>query len=61
MGSLAGGGWSVTAEDPAGFSPYLRAHLCRFGAYAIDGLGIDPEVFGAALAEIDVTVLGLDV
>ena len=61
MGSLAGRGWSVTAEDPAGFSPYLRARLCRFGAYAIDGLGIDSEVFEVALVEIDVTVLDLAV
>jgi hypothetical protein len=40
----------------AGLSPYLRAHIRRFGAYATDELGIGPE---AALTETDFTVLNL--
>lgn len=52
-------GWTITAEDLAGLSPYLRAHIRRFGAYATDELGIEPEAFEAALAEIDFSVLDL--
>ncbi|MGW8528386.1 hypothetical protein [Nocardiopsis sp. NPDC055824] len=43
----------------AGLSPYLRAHIRRFGAYATDELGIGPEAFEAALTETDFTVLNL--
>ncbi len=57
--TLVAEGWTITAEDLAGLSPYLRAHIRRFGAYATDELGIEPEAFEAALAEIDFTVLDL--
>lgn len=57
--ALVAEGWTITAEDLAGLSPYLRAHIRRFGAYATDELGIEPEAFEAALAEIDFSVLDL--
>src|SRR5699024_10260931 len=52
-------GWTITAEEIAALSPYIRAHITRFGAYATDVLGIEPEAFDPALAEIDFTVLNL--
>ena len=57
--TLVAEGWTITAEDLAGLSPYLRTHIRRFGAYATDELGIEPEAFEAALAEIDFSVLDL--
>jgi TnpA family transposase len=56
---LAAQGWTIAAEDLAGLSPYLRAHITRFGAYATDVLGIEPEAFSPALDEVDFTVLDL--
>ncbi|MFI9596724.1 hypothetical protein [Nonomuraea sp. NPDC052265] len=37
-------------------SPYPRAHIARFEAHATDELGLEPEAFNPALAEV-----GLDV
>nr|WP_255423093.1 transposase [Nocardiopsis sp. FIRDI 009] len=56
---LVAEGWTITAEELAALSPYLRAHISRFGAYATDVLGIEPEAFDPALDEIDFTVLDL--
>jgi hypothetical protein len=52
-------GWTITAEEIAARSPYIRAHITRFGAYATDVLGIEPEAFDPALDEVDFTVLDL--
>lgn len=57
--TLVAEGWTITAEDLAGLSPYLRTHIRRFGAYATDELGTEPEALEAALAQIDFTVVGL--
>jgi TnpA family transposase len=46
-------GWRVTAEDLAQLSPYLTAHIRRFGAYATDELHIQPDAFDPALADVD--------
>jgi len=49
-------GWQVTAEDLAQLSPYLTAHIRRFGAYATDELHIPPDAFDPALADVDFDV-----
>lgn len=40
-------------------SPYIRAHISRFGAYATDDLARQPEAFTPVLKEVDFTALGL--
>jgi hypothetical protein len=52
-------GWTITAEELAALSPYLSAYVSRFGAYATDVLGIEPEAFNSVLDEIDFTVMDL--
>ena len=39
---LVAEGWTVTADQLAALSPYLRGHITRFGAYATDELGHHP-------------------
>jgi hypothetical protein len=56
---LVAEGWTITAEELAGLSPYIRSHITRFGAYATDVLGIEPEAFESARDEVDFTVLDL--
>jgi len=56
---LVAEGWTITAAELAALSPYIRSHITRFGAYATDVLGIEPEAFDPALDEIDFTVLDL--
>nr|WP_231972533.1 transposase [Nocardiopsis alborubida] len=56
---LVAEGWTITAEEIAALSPYIRAHITRFGAYATDVLGIEPEAFNPDLDEIDFTVMDL--
>lgn len=56
---LVAEGWTITAEELAALSPYLRTHISRFGAYATDVLGIEPEAFNPALDEIDFTIMNL--
>ena len=46
-------GLLVTAEELAQLSPYLTAHIRRFGAYATDELHIPPEGFDPALDNVD--------
>lgn len=52
-------GWTITADQLAALSPYLRAYIGRFGAYVADELTHLPEAFDPTLTEIDFTVLGL--
>jgi hypothetical protein len=40
-------------------SPYLRAHISRFGAYATDDLTRRPEAFNPVLKEVDFTAPAL--
>jgi hypothetical protein len=40
-------------------SPYLRAHISRFGAYATDDLTRQPEAFNPVLKEVDFTARSL--
>jgi hypothetical protein len=56
---LVAEGWTVTADQLAALSPYLRGHITRFGAYANDELGRHPEAFNPLLKEVDFTILGL--
>ncbi|KIH96726.1 transposase [Streptomonospora alba] len=50
---LVAQGWTVTPEDLARISPYLHAHIARFGAYATDELHVEPDAFDPVLAEVD--------
>lgn len=52
---LVAEGWLVTAEQLGAMSPYLRAHIRRFGAYATDDLDRQPEAFNPFLKEVDFT------
>ncbi|MFI9597475.1 hypothetical protein [Nonomuraea sp. NPDC052265] len=52
-------GWPITAEELGALSPYLRAHISRFGAYATDEIGVRPAAFNPELTEIDFTTVGL--
>ncbi len=56
---LVAEGWTITADQLAALSPYLRGHITRFGAYATDELGRHPEAFNPVLKEVDFTILGL--
>ncbi len=48
-------GWLITAGQLGAMSPYLRAHISRFGAYATDDLTRPPEAFNPVLKEVDFT------
>jgi TnpA family transposase len=56
---LAAEGWTISADQLGALSPYLRAHITRFGAYATDELTCQPEAFNPELKEVDFTVCGL--
>ena len=56
---LVAEGWTITAAEHAALSPYLRAHISRFGAYAIDELTHRPEAFNPVLKEVDFTAVDL--
>jgi TnpA family transposase len=56
---LVAEGWTITADQLVALSPYLRAHISRFGAYATDELAHQPEAFNPVLKEIDFTSLDL--
>ncbi|WP_327581817.1 Tn3 family transposase [Nonomuraea sp. NBC_00507] len=51
-------GKDITAADIAQLSPYLTAHISRFGLYATDVLRLRPDDFDPDLPEIDFTMLG---
>jgi hypothetical protein len=46
---LIGEGWQITAEDLAVLSPYLTAHIQRFGVYATDEVALAPDAYNAHL------------
>jgi hypothetical protein len=46
---LAAEGWLITAEQLGAMSPYLRAHISRFGSWATDDLGRHLEAFNPVL------------
>ncbi|MFG6200341.1 Tn3 family transposase [Nonomuraea sp. JJY05] len=48
-------GWQITADQLGQIAPYLRAHISRFGAYAIDELRHRPDPFDPLLKEVDFT------
>jgi TnpA family transposase len=56
---LVAEGWLITAGQLAAMSPYLRAHISRFGAYATDDLARPPEAFNPVLKEVDFTAPAL--
>ncbi|WP_324195407.1 transposase [Nocardia abscessus] len=56
---LVAEGWTITADQLAALSPYLRAHISRFGAYATDELTHQPDPFDPTLTEVDFTTFDL--
>jgi TnpA family transposase len=52
---LVAEGWLITADQLGAMSPYIRAHISRFGAYATDELSSRPEAFNPILKEVDFT------
>ena len=56
---LVAEGWTITAAELAALSPYLRAHISRFGAYATDELAHRPPAFNPVLKEVDFTAVDL--
>ncbi|MFF4624639.1 Tn3 family transposase [Nonomuraea jabiensis] len=50
-------GKDITAADIAQLSPYLTAHISRFGLYATDVLRLRPDDFDPDLSQIDFTDL----
>jgi TnpA family transposase len=42
-------GWTITAEDLAVLSPYLTAHIQRFGVYSTDEVTLAPGAYDAHL------------
>ncbi|MFF4618226.1 hypothetical protein [Nonomuraea jabiensis] len=50
-------GKEITAADIAQLSPYLTAHISRFGLYATDVLRLRPDDFDPDLPAIDFTAL----
>jgi TnpA family transposase len=52
---LVAEGWRITANQLAALSPYTRAHISRFGAYATDELTHQPEAFNPASQRPDGT------
>ncbi|GAA5768593.1 tn3 family transposase TnXo19 [Streptosporangium roseum] len=57
--ALVAEGRPITAEELGAISPYLRAHIRRFGAYATDEIACEPTAFNPELAEIDFPAVGL--
>ncbi|MFF5211051.1 Tn3 family transposase [Streptosporangium sp. NPDC000396] len=51
--------WTITADELGALSPYLRAHIRRFGAYATDEIAEEPAAFNPDLKEIDFTAVDL--
>ncbi|WP_280442746.1 Tn3 family transposase [Nocardia brasiliensis] len=56
---LVADGWTVTADQLVALSPYLRAHIRRFGAYATDELTHHSDPFDPVLTEVDFTTVDL--
>jgi Tn3 transposase DDE domain len=56
---LVAEGWLITADQLGAMSPYIRAHISRFGAYATDDLNRQPEAFNPVLKEVDFTAPAL--
>ena len=56
---LVAEGWLITADQLGAMSPYLRAHISRFGAYATDDLTRQPEAFNPVFKEVDFTAPAL--
>ncbi|MEU0485573.1 Tn3 family transposase [Streptosporangium sp. NPDC006013] len=56
---LVAEGWTITADELGALSPYLRAYIRRFGAYATDEIGGKPAAFNPELKEIDFTAVEL--
>ena len=56
---LVAEGWLITADQLGAMSPYIRAHISRFGAYATDDLTRQPEAFNPVLKEVDFTAPAL--
>jgi TnpA family transposase len=56
---LVAEGWTITAAELAALSPYLRAHISRFGAYSTDELAHRPPAFNPVLKEVDFTAVDL--
>ncbi len=56
---LVAEGWTITAGQLSTLSPYVRAHISRFGSYATDELGHRPEAFNPVLKEVDLTTADL--
>jgi hypothetical protein len=50
---LVAEGWTITADELGALSPYLRAHITRFGAYATDELTRQPPAFNPVLKEVE--------
>jgi hypothetical protein len=46
---LTAEGWAITAEDLAVLSPYLTAHIQRFGVYSTDEVTLAPCAYDAHL------------
>nr|WP_276206336.1 Tn3 family transposase [Thermoactinospora rubra] len=57
--TLVAEGWTITADELGALSPYLRAHIRRFGAYATDEIAEEPAAFNPDLKEIDFTDVDL--
>jgi hypothetical protein len=56
---LVAEGWRITAEDLAALSPYLTAHIQRFGTYATDEVTLAPDAYDARLGvELGLPPLG---
>ncbi|MFQ6398567.1 Tn3 family transposase [Nocardia sp. KC 131] len=56
---LVAEGWTIIADQLAALSPYLRAHISRFGAYTTDELTDQPDPLDLVLTEVDFTTLDL--
>ncbi|MEU7633045.1 Tn3 family transposase [Nocardia sp. NPDC049220] len=56
---LVAEGWTITADQLAALSPYPRAHISRFGAYATNELTHQPDPFDPALTEVHFTTFDL--
>ncbi|GII05571.1 hypothetical protein Pta02_75790 [Planobispora takensis] len=57
--TLIAEGWPITADELGAISPYLRAHIRRFGTYATDELRHRPDPFDPLLKEVDFTEVDL--
>ena len=55
---LVAEGWLITADQLGAMSPYIRAHISRFGAYATDDLTRQPGAFNPVLKEVDFNASG---